>query len=78
MMKSIYRYAIKVLVIDLTIRRCSKSASFEEISFASSWMQHVWTYQEGYLARNLTFDTLDGFDTLPEEPEISSSTACIR
>lgn len=32
MMKNIYRNASKVLVIDQTIRRCSGSASLEEIS----------------------------------------------
>ena len=80
MMKNIYRNADKVLVIDQTVRRCSKSASLEEISWAilaSSWMQRAWTFQEGYLARSLIFETLDGFYALPEEPEISS-TSCIR
>ncbi|THU82941.1 hypothetical protein K435DRAFT_971758 [Dendrothele bispora CBS 962.96] len=64
LMAATYEQASQVLVIDAGIRtQCTLASSPEEclLRFATStWMQRIWTLQEGILARSLYFELADG------------------
>ncbi|KAI0651223.1 hypothetical protein C8Q79DRAFT_20740 [Trametes meyenii] len=65
LMAQTYRNATKVLVIDRCIRtRCSvdHKSWFENLFYiaSSEWSRRVWTLQEGFLARELWFEFIEG------------------
>jgi len=63
MMPLIYAMAVHVLVIDQDIQKMSQNetALAKAAQFAtSSWMTRSWTFQEGCLARELSFSLADG------------------
>ena len=60
--KSVYQEADKVLVLDSALRLVSLPSSPVESLLriaCSSWMQRLWTFQEGILAFQLVFQFLD-------------------
>jgi hypothetical protein len=62
-MREIYKEASSVLVVDGEIRQVSKQVSRIEFVYRfilSSWEQRLWTFQEGYLAKNIEFLACDG------------------
>jgi len=61
-MAKIYRNADRVLVIDRSIELCPTNASPEQCLVAikcSTWVQRLWTYQEGFLTKNCWFRFAD-------------------
>lgn len=61
---SVYDSATAVIVLDETIQKCSIRASPEELLmriYTSPWMDRVWTFQEGALARHLFFKFKDAY-----------------
>ena len=79
-LRSVYRNATIVMVIDRHIRECSmfaKSGTIQSEAIlwaivSSAWMQRLWTYQESYLAKRLAFEFSDGIweyqEPLPRPP----------
>jgi hypothetical protein len=62
LMAQTYKEAEAVLVIDSGLRQISSSAPLEERMFHvvfSRWMQRLWTFQEGALAKKLYFEFSD-------------------
>lgn len=63
-MASVYRDASTVVVLDKTLEQTSiQGTSPEKLLvriYISSWMQRIWTFQEGFLAKNLLFHMKDG------------------
>ena len=60
LLRNIYQYALKVVVIDRVIQECPENASTERLLWSvvtSPWMQRLWTYQESYLATKVLFST---------------------
>ncbi|RDW64596.1 hypothetical protein BP6252_10247 [Coleophoma cylindrospora] len=75
LMRSVYRQARSVIVIDKTIRQCSHDSSVEDILWAvhsSSWMQRLWTFQESFLARELLFEMANN-ELLPHDQDFPPS-----
>lgn len=57
-MKGVYQEAEKVIVLDTFLESCQLSTNTVENLMkirCSSWMQRLWTFQEGILARSLHF-----------------------
>jgi hypothetical protein len=74
-MREIYKKASSVLVLDGEIRRLSTQVSPIELVYRfilSGWEQRLWTFQEGYLARRISFLALDG--AIPSSSMLPSSS----
>lgn len=62
-MGAIYEHADKVLVVDSNLLKISINGKLNEklLQIAcSNWSQRLWTFQEGYFARELYYQFLDG------------------
>ena len=60
LLKNIYQYALKVMIIDRAIPNCPENAPAERLLcsiISSPWMQRLWTYQESYLATKIVAKT---------------------
>jgi hypothetical protein len=63
-MADVYKSAASVIVLDRTLQKCSIKASPEELLlriYTAPWMNRVWTYQEGVLAKKLYFKFSDAY-----------------
>jgi hypothetical protein len=63
-MASVYRSAGKVIVLDHTLQKQTIQAKPEVLMmriYTSPWMDRVWTFQEGVLARQLYFKLEDAY-----------------
>jgi hypothetical protein len=68
-MKTTYRNATGVIVLDSSLRQISESSSVIQIGwtlFASGWMGRLWTYQEGFLPPWVDLELSDGCCDLQE------------
>ncbi|KAL6228812.1 hypothetical protein BDW75DRAFT_226176 [Aspergillus navahoensis] len=63
-MRSIYSRAAVVLVLDAGLQKVRRTAPFSDIIMAlhgSGWLRRLWTFQEGFLARQLYYRLQDTF-----------------
>ncbi|GAM33927.1 hypothetical protein TCE0_013f01183 [Talaromyces pinophilus] len=81
-MRNIYQQAAAVLVLDAGIQKIPVSAPLADQSMAlyeSGWVRRLWTFQEGFLARQLLFCVQDAsihVETM--EQQISDYTKNLR